>query len=103
MVSIRVIGEDNAIVLASGQAEFELDAMALATAPRPGAGYAEPFVAVSSIRKKRSPRRRRNLTAWSGGKPALRRIARLQAALSHRRDMDARPRRLLFWPVADRQ
>ena len=27
MVSIRVIGEDDAIVLASGEAEFELDAM----------------------------------------------------------------------------
>jgi len=29
MVSIRVIGEDDAVVLAGGQAEFELDAMAL--------------------------------------------------------------------------
>ena len=36
MVSIRVIGEDDAIAFASGQAEFELDAITLVTAQRPG-------------------------------------------------------------------
>ena len=45
MVSIRVIGEDDAVVLAGGQAEFELDAMALVTAPRSGLGYSPQFVA----------------------------------------------------------
>ena len=45
MVSIRVIGEDDAVVLASGRAEFELDPMALVTAPRSGLGYSRQFVA----------------------------------------------------------
>jgi hypothetical protein len=46
MVRIRVIGEDDAIVFASGEAEFELDGMTLATPLRPGAGYGEPFVTI---------------------------------------------------------
>jgi hypothetical protein len=46
MVRIRVIGEDDAVVLASGQAEFELDAMALVTSLRPGVGYGMPFVTI---------------------------------------------------------
>ena len=39
MVSIRVIGEDDALLLARGQAEFELDAMALVAEPRPGSWF----------------------------------------------------------------
>jgi hypothetical protein len=46
MVSIRVIGEDDTIVFASGQAEFDLDGMTLATPLRPGAGCSEPFVTI---------------------------------------------------------
>jgi hypothetical protein len=45
MVSIRVIGEDDAVAFASGRAEFDLDAMTLVTAPRPG-GYGKQFVAI---------------------------------------------------------
>ena len=65
MVSIRVIGEDDAIVLASGEAEFELDAMMpvtscgargtdellgrsliLVTPVRPDVGYDKQFDAI---------------------------------------------------------
>jgi hypothetical protein len=46
MVSIRVIGEDDAVALASGEAELELDAMTLVTPLRPGIGYDKHFVAI---------------------------------------------------------
>jgi hypothetical protein len=46
MVSIRVIGEDDAVALASGEAELELDAMTLVTPLRPGIGYDKQFVAI---------------------------------------------------------
>jgi hypothetical protein len=65
MVSIRVIGEDDAVALASGEAEFELDAMMpvricgargtdellgrsliLATSLRPDVGYDKQFDAI---------------------------------------------------------
>jgi hypothetical protein len=52
MVSVRVIGEDDAIVLASGQAEFDLDGMTLVTPLRPGAGYGEPFVTIIDPQEK---------------------------------------------------
>ena len=52
MVSIRVIGEDDTIVFASGQAEFDLDGMTLVTPLRPGAGYAEPFVTIIDPQEK---------------------------------------------------
>lgn len=52
MVSIRVIGEDDAVVVASGQAEFELDGMTLVTPLRPGAGYGEPFVMIIDPQEK---------------------------------------------------
>jgi hypothetical protein len=46
MVRIRVIGEDDPIVFAGGQAEFDLDGMTLVTPLRPGVGYGEPFVTI---------------------------------------------------------
>ena len=52
MVRIRVIGEDDAVVLASGQAEFDLDGMTLMTPLRPGAGYGEPFVTIIDPQEK---------------------------------------------------
>jgi hypothetical protein len=52
MVRIRVIGEDDAVVLASGQAEFDLDGMTLVTPLRPGAGYGEPFVTIIDPQEK---------------------------------------------------
>jgi hypothetical protein len=52
MVRIRVIGEDDAVVLASGQAEFDLDGMTLVTPLRPGAGYGEPFVTILDPQEK---------------------------------------------------
>jgi hypothetical protein len=55
MVSIRVIGEDDAVVLASGQAEFELDAMTLATPLKPGVGYRKPFVTIIDPEEKVAP------------------------------------------------
>ena len=38
MVSIRVIGEDNAVAFAGGQAAVEFDVMTLVTSLRPGVG-----------------------------------------------------------------
>lgn len=52
MVSIRVIGEDDTIVFASGKAEFDLDGMALVTPLRPDAGYGEPFVTIIDPQEK---------------------------------------------------
>ena len=52
MVSIRVIGEDDPIVFASGQAEFDLDGMTLVTPLRPGVGYGEPFVTILDPQEK---------------------------------------------------
>jgi hypothetical protein len=52
MVSIRVIGEDDTIVFASGQAEFDLDGMTLVTPLRPGAGCGEPFVTIIDPQEK---------------------------------------------------
>jgi hypothetical protein len=52
MVSIRVIGEDEAIVLASSQAEFDLGGMSLATPLGPGLGYAKPFVTIIDPQEK---------------------------------------------------
>jgi hypothetical protein len=52
MVSIRVIGEDDPIVFASGQAEFDLDGMTLVTPLRPDAGYGEPFVTIIDPQEK---------------------------------------------------
>jgi hypothetical protein len=43
MVRIRVIGERDTVAFGSGHAEFDLDAMDLVTALRPGVGYGEPF------------------------------------------------------------
>jgi hypothetical protein len=55
MVRIRVIGEDDAVVLASGQAEFELDWMTLVTPLRPGVGYGKPFVTIIDPQEKVAP------------------------------------------------
>jgi hypothetical protein len=55
MVRIRVIGEDDAVVLASGQAEFELDGMTLVTPLRPGVGYGKPFVTIIDPQEKVAP------------------------------------------------
>ena len=55
MVRIRVIGEDDAVVLASGQAEFELDGMTLITPPTPGVGYRKPFVTIIDPQEKVAP------------------------------------------------
>jgi hypothetical protein len=52
MVSIRMIGEDDTIVFASGQAEFDLDGMTLVTPLTPGAGYGEPFVTIIDPQEK---------------------------------------------------
>jgi hypothetical protein len=52
MVSIRVIGEDDPIVFASGQAEFDLDGMTLVTPLRPGVGYGKPFVTIIDPQEK---------------------------------------------------
>jgi hypothetical protein len=52
MVRIRVIGEDDAVVSASGQAEFDLDGTTLVTPLRPGAGYGEPFVTIIDPQEK---------------------------------------------------
>jgi hypothetical protein len=52
MVRIRVIGEDDPIVFASAQAEFELDGMTLVTPLRPGVGYGEPFVTILDPQEK---------------------------------------------------
>jgi hypothetical protein len=52
MVSIRVMGEDDTIVFASGQAEFDLDGMTLVTPLRPGVGYGEPFVTIIDPQEK---------------------------------------------------
>ena len=46
MVSIRVIGEDNAVAFANGQAEFEFDVMTLVTPLRPSVGYDKEFFAI---------------------------------------------------------
>jgi hypothetical protein len=45
MITIRVIGEDDAFAFASRQAEFELDAITLVTAPRPSVGWGKQVVA----------------------------------------------------------
>jgi hypothetical protein len=55
MVRIRVIGEDDAVVLASGQAEFDLDGMTLVTPLRPGVGYGKPFVTIIDPQEKVAP------------------------------------------------
>jgi hypothetical protein len=55
MVRIRVIGEDDAVVLASGQAEFELDGMTLVTPLRPGVAYGKPFVTIIDPQEKVAP------------------------------------------------
>jgi hypothetical protein len=52
MVSIRMIGEDDTIVVASGLAEFDLDGMTLVTPLRPGADYGEPFVTMIDPQEK---------------------------------------------------
>ena len=52
MVSIRVIGEDDPIVFASGQAEFDLDGMTLVTPLRPGVGYGKPCVTIIDPQEK---------------------------------------------------
>jgi hypothetical protein len=46
MVSIRVIGEEDALAFASDQAEFEFDAMTLVTALRSAVGHREQFVTI---------------------------------------------------------
>jgi hypothetical protein len=46
MVSIRVIGEEDALAFASDQAEFEFDARTLVTALRPAVGHREQFVTI---------------------------------------------------------
>ena len=46
MVSIRVIGEEDALASASDQAEFEFDAMTLVTALRPAVDHREQFVTI---------------------------------------------------------
>ena len=46
MITIRVIGEDDAFAFASRQAEFELDAMTLPTPLRPGVGYDKQLVTI---------------------------------------------------------
>jgi hypothetical protein len=85
MVSIRVIGEDDAVALASGKAEFELDAMPvtscsagtgellgrsliLVAPPRPDVGSTR-----SSIVKNGRPRRRRDLMAMAAASPCAHR------------------------------
>jgi len=45
MITIRVIGEDDAFAFASRQAEFELDAMTLLTPLRPGVRWGKQVVA----------------------------------------------------------
>ena len=55
MVRIRVIGEDHATVFASGEAEFELDGMTLATPLRPGVGCRKPFVTIIDPEEKVAP------------------------------------------------
>ena len=52
MVSIRVIGEDDTIVFASGRAEFDLDGMTLVTPLRPGADCGERFVTIIDPQEK---------------------------------------------------
>ena len=52
MVSIRMIGEDDTIVFASGQAEFDLDGMTLVTPLRQAAGYGEPFATIIDPQEK---------------------------------------------------
>lgn len=55
MVRIRVIGEDDAIVLASGQAEFELDGMTLVTPLRPGVGHGKPSFTIIDPQERVAP------------------------------------------------
>jgi hypothetical protein len=52
MVSMRVIGEDDPIVFASGQAGFDLDGMTLVTPLTPGVGYGEPLVTILDPQEK---------------------------------------------------
>ena len=52
MVSIRVVGEDDPVAFASGQAEFDLDGMTLVTPLRPGARCGEPFVTIIDPQEK---------------------------------------------------
>jgi hypothetical protein len=55
MVSIRVVGRDDAVAFASGEAEFELDGMTLVTPLRPGGGYGKPFVTIVDPQEKVAP------------------------------------------------
>jgi hypothetical protein len=55
MVSIRVVGEDDPVAFASGQAEFDLDAMTLVTPLRPGVGHDKPFVTIIDPQEMAAP------------------------------------------------
>jgi hypothetical protein len=55
MVKIRMISEDDAVVLATGQAEFELDGMTLVTPSTPGVGYGKPSVTIIDPQEKVAP------------------------------------------------
>jgi hypothetical protein len=55
MVSIRVVGRDDAVAFASGQAEFDLDATTLVTPLRPGVGYDKQFVAIIDPQEMAAP------------------------------------------------
>ncbi len=55
MVSIRVVGQDDPVAFASGQAEFDLDPMALVTPLRPGAGYDKQFAAIIDPQEMAAP------------------------------------------------
>jgi hypothetical protein len=95
MVSIRVIGEDDAVALASGKAEFELDAMPvtscsagtgellgrsliLVAPPRPDVGSTR-----SSIVKNGRPRRRRDLMAMAAASPCAHREQLARVSIAH--------------------
>ena len=100
MVSIRVIGEDDAVALVSGEAEFELDAMMPVTScgargtdellgrslilvapPRPDVGSTR-----SSIVKNGRPRRRRDLTAMAAASPCAHREQLARVSIDHFRN-----------------
>lgn len=55
MVSIRVVGEDDAVAFARGEAEFELDGMTLVTPLRRGVGYDKQFVAIIDSQEMAAP------------------------------------------------
>ena len=55
MITIRVIGEDDAFAFASRQAEFELDAMTLVTPLRPGVGYDRQVFAIIDPQERVGP------------------------------------------------